>query len=293
MLSIYSKDLSSKVKQSVLFNSNIILNQHNIKPTLAIIYCNNESSLSYIKSKQKLALDLGIDIIAFDFSIHNTQESFLYHLLHIANNNNIHGVMIDLPIHSNIDTTLILNSIPFEKDVDGLSCQHLGLLSQYKESKKEHFYIIPATPQSCVLLAKSIINDFNGLNTCVIGNGKTVGKPLSLLLSNLGATVTSCNSKTTHLSNVIHSSDLIFTAIGKPHFLNNTHFRNNQIIIDSGISYKNSSLCGDVDYQSISHLEGFISAVPGGVGPLTTNLIFNNLIKLIDYQFNLNLNFSF
>ena len=177
-----------------------------------------------------------------------------------------------------MDEIDLTNLIPSGKDVDGLSASNLGALVQ---NGPHQMFTAPATPLACLVLAGPEA-ELKGKRAVVIGRGRTVGRPLANMLISAGATVTVCHSGTRDIPQITRSAEIVFVATGRPHHFGREYFRDGQVIIDAGIGFIGDKLAGDVDIAALADLDVQVTPVPGGVGPLTSVLILENLLKLIE-----------
>ena len=201
-------------------------------------------------------------------------------MLDLSSDPSVHGIILHLPRFEELDATQAIMRINPLKDVDGLTPLNMGLLL----AGKEHLALLPATPQACIELAETL-GSLSGKNVGIVGRGRTVGRPLSAMVMNRHATVTVCHTRTHNLQKALAPCDVIFVAIGHPNAITASHFSQGQLVIDAGINVLGETVVGDVDASDtmISKLSA-LSAVPGGVGPITTATLFRNLLRAISLQ---------
>ncbi len=256
------------------------LKAKNIQPKLVSVGATDDPSvLSYERSKEKNAGNLGIAYEFINLPAGTSQAALDDTIRTLAADKNVHGICLSLPLHKGLDAEATLALIPQNKDVDGLGPENLGLIACGSEDKA----ILAATPQSCIILAESVTS-LKGKNVCVVGRGRTVGKILAQLLINRDATVTVCHSRTANTQAHTKTADIVFCAIGRGKMLHKDYFRDGQVIVDAGINYIDDKLCGDVDAETLADMNVQFTPVPGGVGKLTTMLIFQNLLKCMGLQ---------
>lgn len=252
----------------------------------AVLTDSNPAILSYAESKAKLASDLGITFDLVVLPAGTPQEKLEATLREMAANPAMHGIVLELPLAPGLDLGRALDCIPPEKDVDGLTATNLGLLYSGRESEA----LVAATPQACVLLAESALKEAGrelaGTRVGVVGKGRTVGTPLIGMLLNRHATVTVCHSQTADLGMELQDREVVFAAAGKAGLLGRDVLREGQILIDAGITVMDGKMRGDVDMESVRGFAAAITPVPQGVGPVTTALIFKNLLRAIQFQSN-------
>ena len=246
------------------------------KPHLAVILVGDDSaSHIYVKNKQKAAEKVGIKSSVFKFSSDIIEQDLLNKINELNNDANITGILVQLPLPEHIDKNKIVTAILPQKDVDGFTPENVGRLAIGLEP-----YFYPATPQGIVMLLDAYNIPIEGADAVVIGRSNIVGKPMLQMLLKRNATVTSCHSFTKNLEDKIKTADILISAVGKK-IVRCKMVKKNSVVIDVGI-YKNSNgqLTGDVDFDVVSTSVGFISPVPGGVGPMTIASLMYNASKI-------------
>ncbi|XP_026688813.1 uncharacterized protein LOC113473339, partial [Diaphorina citri] len=228
----------------------------------------------YIKNKINACKKTGIYSICEKYDS-NISESELIHNIHILNKNPlIHGILVQLPLPKHINAIKIIESISSNKDVDGYSIINSGKLMSDLPGFR------PCTSYGCIKMIKSTGININGKHAVIIGRSNIVGKPMALLLLKYNATVTVCHSKTKNIKNYTKQADIIITAVGKPNIITGNMIKIGSIIIDVGINRDiNNKIRGDVDFSSVLPIAGFISPVPGGVGPMTIAMLLINTVE--------------
>ncbi len=249
------------------------LKNNGILPKLAVILVGNDSaSRLYIQKKQEAAEKIGIDFALYEFPDTISQESLEKEIQHIQKTDNISGLIIQLPVPENFYPT-VLNAVDPAFDVDCLTHTNLGKLVM-----KTHT-MMPPTPGAVMILLKETNIPLRGKTVVIVGMGILVGKPLSIILMNEGATVIVCNSATKNLAQYTKHADIIITGVGKKHIITKDMVGTNQIIIDAGVDFVNNQMFGDVDFEAIAPDAAYITPTPGGVGPLTVaQLLLNTVI---------------
>lgn len=241
------------------------------KITLAVIQIGSfKENNIYLKNKIKLANELGIEILELKYDASSTKEEIIDKILELNLNKNINGIMIQKPI-SNFDYQELVNYIDYRKDVDGLTLVNQERLTLGKEC------IIPCTARAVLKIFDEYKIELSNKKIAIVGKSNLVGMPLYNIL-NKNNNVILCDSKTERLKDVLRSSDIIITAIGKANYFDSSYFRNGQVIIDVGTNYLDGKLVGDVDIKLLPD-NIFITPVPGGVGQLTPIYLFWNLLK--------------
>jgi len=243
------------------------------KATLAIVHFNDPSSQSYLKGRKKLAEYIGIEIDEYPCDENITKEE-LISLVEKLNKKD-DGIIIDRPLPKHLDENEILNHLDSNKDVDGFTTTNLGKLFKNEDC----FY--PATAYAAYRLLEFYGINVTGKNALVVGRSVNVGKPLSTILLNKNATVTTAHSKTTNLKELANKADIVFMCIGRAEYLTKEYVNPNTIVVDIGINFDNEGkLVGDASRELYDYLETY-SPVPGGVGVLTNVVLFENLYNAI------------
>ncbi|MGN1338232.1 MAG: bifunctional 5,10-methylenetetrahydrofolate dehydrogenase/5,10-methenyltetrahydrofolate cyclohydrolase [Candidatus Coprovivens sp.] len=249
------------------------LNKLDKKLTLAIISVDNdEASLVYVKQKRIMAEELNINLIDKHF-INTSNEEVINYINDLNKDNNVNGIIVQLPLPEYLNKELILNTIDYKKDVDGLTLINSGKLSQGVDC------IIPCTPKGIIDLIDYYNINIKGKNIVVIGRSNLVGRPIASLLTSKDATVTITHSKTHNLKELCKEAEILIVATGKCKLINKEYVKDGAIIIDVGIHNINGKICGDVDFDSVKDIVSYITPVPGGVGPMTVYELFNNVYE--------------
>ena len=264
-----SKDIKDNLKQEV---SNIV-NENKRAPHLAIVLVGNVmASQIYVKNKIKACEYTGIKATLIKKEETVTNEELVSLVNELNNDNEVDGIIVQLPLPRHIDEQLIINTISSKKDVDGFGIENKGKLFSGLECFKS------ATPFGIIKLLEAYNIDITGMNAVVVGRSNIVGKPMSIMLLDKNATVTICHSRTKDLKNVTSQADLLVVAIGKTKFIKEDMVKDNAIVIDVGMNRDEFGLCGDVDFENVSKKASYITPVPGGVGPLTIAMLLTNTL---------------
>lgn len=264
-----SKDIKDNLKQEVLN----IINENKRAPHLAIVLVGNVmASQIYVKNKIKACEYTGIRATLIRKEETVTNEELVSLVNELNNDNEIDGIIVQLPLPKHIDEQLIINTISSTKDVDGFGIENKGKLFSGLECFKS------ATPFGIIKLLEAYNIDITGMNAVVVGRSNIVGKPMSIMLLDKNATVTICHSRTKDLKKVTSQADLLVVAIGKTKFIKEDMVKENAIVIDVGMNRDEFGLCGDVDFENVSKKASYITPVPGGVGPLTIAMLLTNTL---------------
>lgn len=255
------------------------------KPKLVAVGINAEKDVAmYLAMKEKAAKRLGIDFEGKIFPDGVEEKEVLNYVSTKNSEESVDGILLELPIPRKYSVTAIMEQISPKKDPDCMTCENLGRLL-YGKAK-----ILPATVKAIADILYSSLNPMYHRNEAkplafknavVIGGGVELGKPLVLILSDLGASVSLCRSHTRDLSEFTKNADLIVSAVGKPNLVTGEMVKEEVMVIDAGINLINGKTAGDVDFESVSKKASFITPVPGGVGPVTIVSLFDNLLELI------------
>ena len=266
--------LAEGVKLCVIVNATRLA-AVGVKPKMAVILASEDAaSLSYAQSKQRTATQLGIQLDIHDLGSGTSQERLHETCRALSQDDSVHGILLELPLAAHLDGEKALDHILPTKDIDGMTVANMGLLAAGRESAA----LVSATAQACIMLAETH-GTLAGKKVAVIGRGRTVGRPLALMLVNRHATVTICHSRTPCLASAVADCDVVFVAIGKARAIDQEHLRKGHVIVDAGINFVDGKMVGDVDAASVEGVVLALTPVPGGVGPLTSALIFQNLIR--------------
>ncbi|MCR9073140.1 MAG: bifunctional 5,10-methylenetetrahydrofolate dehydrogenase/5,10-methenyltetrahydrofolate cyclohydrolase [Alphaproteobacteria bacterium] len=250
-----------------------------VEPKIRVIVATDDAAvLSYVRSKVKQAGTLGIAMEVVEFGPERDQAAFEDLIRQSNADSAIHGVMIELPVRDGLDHDRVLSILDPKKDVDGLTTLNQGLIQQGREEEA----ICPATPQACIRLAETV-GALVGERVAVVGRGPTVGRPLAAMLINRSATVTVAHSRTKDLAATIAPCRFVFAATGRPGLLNAENVSAGHVILDAGIAYEDDKLVGDFDAEAADAVAAY-TPVPGGVGRVTSALIFANLLKCMTLQ---------
>ena len=252
------------------------LKDNNISPTLAVILVgNNPASEIYVRNKEKSCEKAGIISKLFKYDEDIQEKELLEKICQLNNDDSIDAILVQLPLPEHIDENKITKAILPEKDVDGFTPVNIGLLASGLKP-----YAYPCTPKGIMKILKEYNINPDGKHAVVVGRSNIVGKPLSIMLLNANATVTTCHSHTKNLKDITKTADILVVAVGKPKFITAEMVKEGAVVIDVGISRIDGKLCGDVDFENVSGKTAFITPVPKGVGPMTIASLMENTVEL-------------
>ena len=271
--------VSQHLKQTIRNEVSALANK-GIKPCLAtVLVGNNQASATYVKNKQIAASSVGILTRDFKLPENISQDELVKTINELNHDENVHGILIQLPLPNQIETS-ITNMVNHEKDVDGLTSYNLGLLLEGTPK------LIPCTPLGILELLDFYNINVSGIDVAIINRTNLVGKPLGILLMNRDATVTFFHSKSKGMGDKLKNFDCIITAVGdrQKFTLTSNMVKDGAIIFDVGISRINGKIQGDVDFKSVSERAGYITPVPGGVGPMTVTMLLKNTVHAASHK---------
>lgn len=268
---IDGKIVAAKYKEELkLFIGDRALRGLNSPCIASILIGEDKGSIFYMNNQSKLCNEIGIEYKKIILPEDISEEVVLNTIEDLNNDENIHGIIIQLPIPHGLDEEVIVNKISHLKDVDGLTDINCGRF--YKGEK----CFIPCTSQGIIELIKSTGIEIKGKNAVVLGRSIIVGKSVAQLLLNEDATVTVCHSKTMDVKSMCQGADIIVSAIGSPNFVREDFVKEGAVVIDVGFTVVDGKMVGDVDYENVIHRASYITPVPGGVGAMTSMMLIKN-----------------
>jgi len=266
--------LSKKLRTEIAARA-AISTAKGVRPGLAVIVVgDNPASQVYVRNKVKACEDVGFHSVLERYSAELGEEELLARIATLNADPSIHGILVQLPLPEHIAAERVLEAIAPEKDVDGFHVANAGALMVGQPSFK------PCTPYGCMKILESIDYPVRGARAVIVGASNIVGKPMAILLLQAGATVTICNSKTRDLAHHTKDADILVVATGKPKMISGDMVKNGAVVIDVGINrLPDGKLCGDVDFDTAKYIAGWITPVPGGVGPMTITMLLMNTLE--------------
>lgn len=281
MIILDGKLVALEQKKSIKKTVEKLTDIYNKTPKLAIVLVGeNQASQVYVRNKIKACEFTGIESELIKLNEEISQDELLEIVNKLNNDDDIHGIIVQLPLPKHINEQIIIDSINNEKDVDGFGIENKGKLFCGLDS------LHSATPEGIMHLLEAYNIPVEGRHAVVIGRSNIVGKPIAMLLLSKNATVTMTHSKTSNLPSITKQADILVVAIGKAKFVTEDMVKEGAVVIDVGINRVDGVLCGDVDFENVKEKTSYITPVPGGVGPLTiasllqnTLIAFENIIK--------------
>lgn len=258
------------------------------KPGLATVLVGDRvDSATYVASKQKACRELGMESFHYALPTSVSQAELEDLVRKLNDDPAVSGILVQLPLPAHLDEERVLQLISLEKDVDGFSPINIGRLAQ----KGREPLFVPCTPSGCIYLLDQVGVQLEGANAVVLGRSNIVGMPTALLLTSRNATVTICHSRTQDLPHIVHRADILIAAIGRAEMVRGDWIKPGAAIIDVGMNEKADPtkkkgyrLVGDVNFDEAREIAGWITPVPGGVGPMTIAMLMKNTLKAAQIQ---------
>lgn len=268
------KSLSAKVKDELKGN----VNSYFQTPILAVVTIGDDAASEvYVKNKKKACEYVGMSFLHLDYASCVKEEVVIKKIKQLNKDKSINGIIVQLPIPDNFNVSKIINTIDPAKDVDGLTNTQAGKLIQNEKC------LIPCTPKGIMEIFKKYKIDLEGKHVVIVGRSNLVGKPLMLECLNKNATVTMCHSKTKDLKKYTKDADILVVAVGKKYLIDKTMVKKDSVIIDVGINRIDGKLYGDVN-PNVEEVCGYVTPVPGGVGPMTVSMLLKNTFEAYKNQ---------
>lgn len=274
MILLDGKSLSAKIKDELKGN----INSYVQTPILAVITIGDDAASEvYVKNKRKACEYVGMSFLHLDYASCVKEEVVIKKIKQLNKDKSINGIILQLPIPDNFNVSKIINTIDPSKDVDGLTNTQAGKLIQNEKC------LMPCTPKGIMEILKEYKIELEGKHVVIVGRSILVGKPLMLECINKNATVTMCHSKTRDLKSYTKNADILIVAAGKKYLIDKTMIKKGSIIIDVGINRENGKLFGDVN-PNVEEVCGYLTPVPGGVGPMTVAMLLKNTFEAYKNQ---------
>jgi methylenetetrahydrofolate dehydrogenase (NADP+)/methenyltetrahydrofolate cyclohydrolase len=271
---IDGKKVAAELREELKKKVTELKSTYNAVPGLTVILVGEDPpSKIYVRNKEKSANEVGINSEVIKYPENVEEKVLLNKIIELNNNNNVSGILVQLPLPKHIDKRKVIETMNPRKDVDGFHPMNVGNLSSGYDSS------IPCTPLGCYLLIKKIEKNLNGKHAVIIGRSNLNGKPMTQLLLKENCTVTITHSKTKDLRAECSRADIIIAAVGRPKLVKGDWVKKGAIVIDVGINKTDSGLVGDVDFDEVSKVAKAITPVPGGVGPMTIACLLNNTVE--------------
>ena len=251
-----------------------------LHPGLAVVIVGDDpASRTYVNNKKKACAETGIYSEEYALPATTTQEELLSLVRSLNEKPEIHGILVQSPLPNGLDEEAVIEEINPQKDVDAFHPQNVGRIMI------GNFHFLPCTPAGVIELIRSQGIEIAGKRCVVIGRSNIVGKPMAMLLLHNHGTVTICHSKTRDLAEICREADILVAAVGRPKFVTENMVKPGAVVIDVGMDRdENGKLCGDVDFANVEPKAGYITPVPGGVGPMTIAMLLRNTVTAAKLQ---------
>ena len=271
---INGKEISGEIREN-LKEEVALLQEQGIKPGLAVILVgDNQASRTYVTSKQKSCQDIGMESLLIEFPVDVPETILLEKIEQLNNDDQMHGILVQLPLPNHISEEKVIETISPDKDVDGFHPINIGKMMTGQDT------FLPCTPFGVLEMLKHEQITIEGKHAVIVGRSNIVGKPAGQLLLNENATVTYCHSRTPDLASVTRTADILVAAVGRAKMITADYVKEGAVVIDVGMNRdENGKLCGDVDFEHVKDKAGYITPVPGGVGPMTITMLLYNTVK--------------
>lgn len=276
MKTIWGNELANEVKDTIRSEVDQIKAEGKRLPVLAVVLVgDNPASQSYVQSKANACINVGMENRTITLDGNISQEELLDTVKKLNADENVDGILVQLPLPKHLDADSVIMAIDPSKDVDGLHPVNAGNLLTGRPG------FVPCTPKGIMYMLKSVgLENLAGKRAVVCGRSNLVGKPVALLLQNQNATVTIVHSKTPDIESICSQADILVVAMGRPKMVTSSWVKEGAVVIDVGINrMENGKLCGDVDFDDVKDKVAAISPVPKGVGPMTVCMLLSNTLE--------------
>lgn len=272
---IKGKELSTSIKEALKVRVNVLSEQYGRTPNLVVILVGDDpGSVSYVAGKSKAATEVGIRNTTLRREATISEADLLELIAQLNNDDDVDGILVQLPLPKHIDENKVIAAISPEKDVDAFHPMNVAKLWLKQPC------ILPCTPKGIIKLLQFAGVDIAGKEAVVVGRSNIVGQPVAKLLLDANATVTVAHSRTKHLASVTRRADILVVAVGRERFVTADMIKPGAVVIDVGVNRdtRNGKLCGDVDFEEAQYVAAAITPVPGGVGPMTIVSLMRNTL---------------
>jgi methylenetetrahydrofolate dehydrogenase (NADP+)/methenyltetrahydrofolate cyclohydrolase len=275
---IDGKGIAASIREEIAAQVRTFTERNGRRPGLGVVLCGDDpASAVYVRNKQRAADRAGFDFRLLTPDASASTAQLLDLVGGLVADDTVDGILVQLPLPRQVDQDAVVNAVPPEKDADGFHPYNFGQLAEGRMP-----VTAPCTALGCMELLRRSDVPVSGSNAVVIGRSTTVGRPMALLLTHADATVTMCHSKTRDLAAVARNADILVAAIGRPGMITAGHVKPGACVIDVGITPTESGVVGDVDRASVEPVAGWLTPVPGGVGPMTIALLLRNTLALAE-----------
>ena len=278
---IDGKAFAASVRDKVAIHVERLRSENSLVPGLAVVLVGEDPASSvYVRSKGKMTVEVGMKSFEHKLPADTSETELLSLIDQLNQNQEVHGILVQLPLPDHLNEDLVINAIAPEKDVDGFHISNVGLLGTGQKS------MVPCTPLGCLMMLRDYHGTLSGLNAVVVGRSNIVGKPMAQLLLGDSCTVTIAHSRTKDIEAVCRDADILVAAVGRPEMITGDWIKPGATVIDVGINRIDAPekgpgktrLVGDVAFGSAEAVAGAITPVPGGVGPMTIACLLANTV---------------
>lgn len=270
---INGKEIAAAVRQDAAAEVKA-LGEKEIRPGLAVVIVGDDpASRIYVNNKKKACQEIGVYSEEYALPATTTQEELLHLIQELNGKKEINGILVQSPLPQGLDEKAVVENIDPQKDVDAFHAVNVGKIMI------GDFQFLPCTPAGVIELLDRSGVSIEGKRCVVVGRSNIVGKPMAMLLLHRNGTVTMCHSRTKDLAEICRQADILVAAVGKPKFITKDMVKPGAAVIDVGMDRdENGKLCGDVDFDAVKEIAGYITPVPGGVGPMTIAMLMKNVV---------------
>ena len=275
---IDGKAISASERQKIKLETNDFIAKHGFAPGLAVVIVGDDpASKVYVNNKHKACIEVGFLSRVYELPEETTQDELSALIKELNNDNDIHGILVQLPLPNHLDEERVIAEISPEKDVDAFNVQNVGKIMT------GNYDFLPCTPAGVMVLLRESGIDPEGKECVIVGRSNIVGKPMAMLMMHANSTVTICHSKTKNLKEHTKRADILIVAMKNAKYIKADMVKDGAVVIDVGINRdENGKLCGDVDFAEVSEKASAITPVPGGVGPMTITMLLRNTLTAAD-----------
>jgi methylenetetrahydrofolate dehydrogenase (NADP+)/methenyltetrahydrofolate cyclohydrolase len=282
------KTIAGQIREELKQQSDQFISQTGVKPTLAAVLVGDDpASQVYVRNKQRACERVGLDSRLHRLAAETSEQELLTLVSELNEDRDVHGILVQLPLPPAIDEARILDAIHPLKDVDAFHPENVGLISQGRPR------YLPCTPHGVQQILHRSGIPVSGKHAVIVGRSDIVGKPMAMMLmsrksamgaDSANATVTVCHSRTADLAQVARQADILIAAIGRAKFITADMVKEGAAVVDVGINRTDEGLVGDVDFEAVKEVAGYITPVPGGVGPMTITMLLHNTLLAAQAQ---------
>ena len=271
---IDGKAISASERQKIKLETDDFIAKHGFAPGLAVVIVGDDpASKVYVNNKHKACIEVGFLSRVYELPEETTHDELSALIKELNNDNDIHGILVQLPLPNHLDEERVIAEISPEKDVDAFNVQNVGKIMT------GNYDFLPCTPAGVMVLLRESGIDPEGKECVIVGRSNIVGKPMAMLMMHANSTVTICHSKTKNLKEHTKRADILIVAMKNAKYIKADMVKDGAVVIDVGINRdENGKLCGDVDFAEVSEKASAITPVPGGVGPMTITMLLRNTL---------------